>query len=109
MKLKDSYFFTLREDARDEDSASGNLLVKAGYIKKTSAGVYMMLPLGYMVHQNIEKIVRRHMNASGAQELKMPALIAAEYYEDSGRLKGFGPSIFKLKDRGGKDMVLGPT
>ncbi len=109
MKLKDSYFFTLREDARDEDSASGNLLVKAGYIKKTSAGVYMMLPLGYMVHQNIEKIVRKHMNASGAQELKMPALIAAEYYEDSGRLKGFGPSIFKLKDRTGKDFVLGPT
>ena len=44
MKLKDSYFFTLREDARDEDSKSGNLLVKAGYIKKTSAGIYMMLP-----------------------------------------------------------------
>lgn len=109
MKLKDSYFFTLREDVRDEDSISGNLLVKAGYIKKTSAGVYMMLPLGLRVQNNIENIIRKHMNETGAQEVKMPALIAAEYYEDSGRMKGFGPSIFKLKDRNNKDMVLGPT
>ncbi len=109
MKLKDSYFFTLREDARDEDSASGNLLVKAGYIKKTSAGIYMMLPLGLRVEEKIEKIIRKHMNNAGSQEVKMPALIASEYYENSGRLKGFGPSIFKLKDRTGKDLVLGPT
>ncbi len=109
MKLKDSYFFTLREDVRDEDSKSGNLLVKAGYIKKTSAGIYMMLPLGYRVEEKIENIIRKHMNKAGGQEVKMPALIASEYYENSGRLKGFGPSIFKLKDRTGKDMVLGPT
>ncbi|MDO4500837.1 MAG: proline--tRNA ligase [Erysipelotrichaceae bacterium] len=109
MKLKDSYFFTLREDVRDEDSTSGNLLVKAGYVKKTSAGVYMMLPLGLRVQNKIENIIRKHMNESGAQEVKMPAIIASEYYENSGRLSGFGPSIFKLKDRTGKDMVLGPT
>lgn len=109
MKLKNSFFYTLREDVRDEDSISGNLLVKAGFIKKTSAGVYMMLPLGLRVENKIENIIRKHMNEAGAQEVKMPALIAAEYYEDSGRMKGFGPSIFKLKDRSGKDMVLGPT
>ena len=109
MKLKSSYFYTLREDARDEDSVSGNLLVKAGFIKKTSAGVYIMLPLGLRVQNKIENIIRRHMNEAGAQEVKMPALIAAEYYEESGRMKGFGPSIFKLKDRNDKDMVLGPT
>ncbi len=109
MKLRDSYFFTLREDSRDEDSTSGNLLVKAGYIKKTSAGVYMMLPLGLRVQNKLEDIIRRHMNEAGAQELKMPALIASEYYEESGRMKGFGPSIFKLKDRNEKDFVLGPT
>ena len=109
MKLKNAYFYTLREDARDEDSVSGNLLVKAGYIKKTSAGVYMMLPLGLRVQNKIEAIIRKHMNEAGAQEVKMPALIAAEYYEESGRMKGFGPSIFKLKDRNNKDMVLGPT
>ena len=109
MKLKDKYFFTLREDQRDEDSVSGNLLVKAGYIKKTSAGVYMMLPLGLKVQEKIENIIRNNMNETGAQEVKMPALIAAEYYEDSGRMSGFGPSIFQLKDRTGKQMVLGPT
>ena len=109
MKLKDSYFYTLREDVRDEDSDSGNLLVKAGYIKKTSAGVYMMLPLGLRVQDKIEAIIRKNMNETGAQEVRMPALIASEYYEDSGRMKGFGPSIFKLKDRNNKDMVLGPT
>ena len=109
MKLNDKYFFTLREDQRDEDSASGNLLVKAGYIKKTSAGVYMMLPLGLRVQNKIEEIIRKNMNETGAQEVKMPALIASEYYEDSGRMAGFGPSIFKLKDRTGKNMVLGPT
>ena len=109
MKLKNAYFYTLREDARDEDSVSGNLLVKAGYIKKTSAGVYMMLPLGLKVQNKIEDIIRKYMNEAGAQEVKMPALIAAEYYEESGRMKGFGPSIFKLKDRNNKDMVLGPT
>ncbi|MBR5341563.1 MAG: proline--tRNA ligase [Erysipelotrichaceae bacterium] len=109
MKLKESFFYTLREDARDEDSASGNLLVKAGYIKKTSAGVYMMLPLGLRVQNKIEAIIRKYMNEAGAQEVKMPSLIAAEYYENSGRMKGFGPSIFKLKDRTDKDMVLGPT
>ena len=109
MKLKESYFFTLREDSRDEDSTSGNLLVKAGYIKKTSAGVYIMLPLGLRVQNKLEGIIRRHMNEAGAQELKMPALIASEYYEESGRMKGFGPSIFKLKDRNDKDFVLGPT
>ena len=109
MKLKNSYFYTLREDAKDEDSISGNLLVKAGYIKKTSAGVYMMLPLGLKVQNNIENIIRKHMNNAGGQEVKMPALIASDYYEQSGRIEGFGPSIFKLKDRNNKDMVLGPT
>lgn len=109
MKLKDSYFYTLREDARDEDSASGNLLVKAGFIKKTSAGVYMLLPLGLRVEEKIENIVRNNMNKAGALEVKMPSLIASEYYESSGRLLGFGPSIYKLKDRNLHDFVLGPT
>jgi len=109
MKLKDSYFYTLREDARDEDSTSGNLLVKAGFIKKTSAGVYMLLPLGLRVEEKIENIVRKNMNEAGAIEVKMPSLVAAEYYESSGRLEGFGPSIYKLKDRNLHDFVLGPT
>ena len=109
MKLKNSFFYTLREDVKDEDSISGNLLVKAGYIKKTSAGIYMMMPLGLKVQNNIENIIRKNMNAAGAQEVKMPALIAQEYYEKSGRLDNFGASLYKLKDRTNKNFVLGPT
>jgi len=109
MRLNKSYFYTLREDAKDEDSISSNLLVKAGYIKKVSSGVYMLLPLGQIVADKIEQVVRKHMNATGAQEVKMPALIASEYYEKSGRLDNFGPSVFRLQDRSGKEMILGPT
>lgn len=109
MKLNNQYFFTLREDVKDEDSISGNLLCKAGFIRKTSAGIYMMLPLGLMVQNKIEAIIRKHMNETGAQEVKMPALIAQEYYEKSGRLENFGNSIYKLKDRSNKAFTLGPT
>ena len=58
MKLKDNYFYTLREDSKDEDSISGNLLTRSGMIKKSSAGVYMLMPLGYKVLKNIEQIIK---------------------------------------------------
>ncbi len=109
MKLKDSYFYTLREDAKDEESISGNLLVRSGMIKKVSAGVYMYLPLGLRVHRKIEKIVREEMNKIGAIELMMPSLIMEDIYRKSGRLETFGDSVFTLKDRNDKRYVLGPT
>ncbi len=109
MKLRNSYFFTLREDVKDEDSVSGNLLVRAGFIKKNSAGVYMMLPLGFKVMQNIESIIREEMDATGCQELLMPSLIPEEIYVSSGRREGFGNSMFSLDDRKNQPYVLGPT
>ena len=109
MKLKNSYFFTLRENVKDEDSVSSNLLVRAGYIKKSSAGIYMMLPLGYKVLQNIMAVIRDEMNKPGAQELLMPALIPEDVYVASGRRDGFGKSMFSLRDRKGMPYVLGPT
>ena len=109
MKLKNSYFFTLREDVKDEDSVSGNLLVRAGFIKKNSAGVYMMLPLGFKVMQNIESIIREEMDATGCQELLMPSLIPENIYVSSGRREGFGNSMFSLDDRKNQPYVLGPT
>ena len=109
MRLSRDYFFTLREDAKDEDSASGNLLVRAGMIKKSSAGVYMMLPLGLRVFRKIEEIIREEMNAIHSLELQMPALIPEEVYIASGRRDNFGNSMFSLKDRFGKPFVLGPT
>lgn len=109
MKLKNSYFFTLRENVKDEDSVSSNLLVRAGYIKKSSAGIYMMLPLGYKVLQKIMAVIRDEMNKTGAQELLMPALIPEDVYVASGRRDGFGKSMFSLRDRKGMPYVLGPT
>lgn len=109
MKLSQSFFYTLRENVKDEDSISGNLLAKAGMIKKTSSGVYMILPLGYKALKKIENIVRKEMEAIDCQELVMPALISEEVYIESKRRDNFGASMFSLKDRNNKSFVLGPT
>ena len=109
MKLNNSYFFTLREDAKDEESRSGNLLVRSGMIKKVGAGIYMHLPMGIRVLDKVKKIVKEEMDNAGAQELLMPSLIPSEYYEKCGRVEAFGASMFNLKDRYGKPHVLGPT
>lgn len=109
MKLNNSYFFTLRETAKDEESTSGNLLVRSGMIKKVGAGIYMYLPLGYKTLNNIMKIIKEEMDKAGAQELLMPSLIPTEYYEKCGRVEAFGDDMFNLKDRYNKAHVLGPT
>ena len=109
MKLKNSYFYTLREDAKDEESVSGNLLVRSGMIKKVGAGIYMYLPFGLKVLQKIQNIVKEEMDNAGAQELLMPSLIPSDYYEACGRVEAFGKDMFNLKDRYEKPFVLGPT
>lgn len=109
MKLKGSYFYTLREDAKDEESVSGNLLVRAGMIKKVAAGIYMYLPLGLKTYRNVQNIIKEEMDNAGAQELLMPSLIPAEIYDTCGRVEAFGPDMFNLHDRKNAHMVLGPT
>ena len=109
MKLSKSYFYTLREDAKDEESKSGNLLVRSGMIKKVGAGIYMYLPLGLRVLDKVRKIVKEEMDRAGAQELLMPSLIPSEYYEKCGRVEAFGDSMFNLRDRKNTHLVLGPT
>ena len=109
MKLKNSFFYTLRENVKDEDSISGNLLVRSGMIKKSSSGIYMFMPLGLRVLNKIENIIRDEMNKSGATEVVMPSLVHREVYEKSGRTKLFGSSVFTLEDRFDKPYVLGPT
>ena len=109
MKLKNSFFYTLREDIKDEESVSGNLLTRAGFIKKSSSGVYMILPLGLRVLRNIEQIVREEMDATGAQELMMPCMIPEDVFINSGRRANFGDDMMSFKDRMGRDYVLGPT
>ncbi len=109
MKLKGSYFYTLREDAKDEESRSGNLLVRSGMIKKVGAGIYMYLPMGLRVLENIKKIIKEEMDKAGAEEVLMPSLIPLEYYEKCGRVASLGDSMFKMEDRYGKPYALGPT
>lgn len=109
MKLKNSYFYTLRENAKDEDSTSGNLLVRSGMIKKVSSGIYMYLPLGLKVLDNIKKIIKEEMDKTGATELLMPSLIPEDIYDVCGRNQALGSSMFHLKDRYNKPYVLGPT
>ena len=109
MRLKNSYFYTIKENIKDEDSISGNLLVRSGMIKRTSSGVYMFLPLGYKVLDNIKNIIRDEMNKKGAQELLMPSLIQEDVYVSTGRRAKFGSDMFSFKDRFGKDYCQGPT
>lgn len=109
MKLKNNYFYTIREDIKDEEAISGKLLVRSGMIKKSSAGVYMYLPIGYKVLKNIESIIREELNKEGLLELSMPTLIPHEIYAQTGRTDSFGSSVFSLKDRFNRDYILGPT
>ena len=109
MKLKEGFFYTIKEDIKDEDSKSGNLLVRSGMIKKTASGIYMYMPLGLKVLAKIENIIREEMNKAGAYELLMPTLIPEDVYEKSGRRAIFGSNMFSLKDRYNRNYVLGPT
>jgi len=109
MKLKNSFFYTIREDIKDEDSISGKLLVKSGMVKKTASGIYMFMPLGLRVKQKVENIIREEMNKADASEVVMPQLISGEIFEKSGRRYAFGDDMFSLNDRYNRDYVLGPT
>lgn len=109
MRLKGSYFFTKKEDVKDEESISANLLVRAGMIKKAGSGIYYFLPLGLKVIRNIESIVREEMESIHSEELVMPSLLPEELYINSGRRAAFGADMFSLQDRFGRGYVLGPT
>jgi len=109
MKLSNSYFFTMKEDAKNEESNSANLLVRAGMIKKIGSGIYAFLPLGLKVFRKIENVVREEMKSIGSQELVMPSLLPEDYFIDSGRRSLFGDDMFSLEDRVGRKYVLGPT
>ena len=109
MRLSENFFYTFREDVKDEETVSGNLLVKSGMIKKVGNGIYMYMPLGLKVLKNIENIIREEMNKAGANELLMPNLLPEDVYISSGRRDNFGDSMFSLKDRYNRSLVLGPT
>ncbi len=100
---------TLREDPADAEVPSHKLLVRAGYVRRVAPGVYSWLPLGLKVLRGIEQVVREEMDAIGAQEIHLPALLPREPYEATGRWTEYGDNLFRLKDRRGNDYLLGPT
>src|SRR5437870_3031256 len=95
---------TLREDPGDAEAASHKLLVRGGFIRQVSAGVWTLLPLGWRVHQNVAGIIREELNSFGAQEMLAPVLTPAELWERSGRIKI--PILFHLKDSSGRPFLL---
>ncbi len=100
---------TLRDDPADAEVLSHKLLVRAGYVRRTAAGIWSWLPLGKKVLANVERIVREEMDAIGAQEVSLPALLPKEPYEATGRWEEYGAELFRLNDRRGGDYLLGPT
>jgi prolyl-tRNA synthetase len=103
------YAPTLKEDPTEAELASHRLLLRAGMIRKTAAGIYSYLPLGWRAIVKIEDIVREEMDTIGSQELLLPIVQPAELWQESGRWADYGPELARLKDRAGREFCLGPT
>ena len=109
MKMSQMFVETLREFPQDAEIMSHKLLVKAGFIRRLTNGVYIYLPLMFRVLQKVENIVREEMNAAGAQELLMPFVQPKELWEQSGRWDVYGKELMRLRDRHNRELCLGPT
>lgn len=100
---------TLKETPKGAEALSHKMLVRAGYIKQISAGMYAYLPLAYRVLRKIETIVREEMEKTSAHEMLMPDVLPADLWRESGRYDTYGPELFKFKNRHDTDFILGPT
>jgi len=109
MRYQKALLPTMKEAPADAQSTSHVLLTRAGYQRRVGAGIYSFLPLGLRVLRNVERIVREEMDAAGAQEVLLPALLPAEYFKETGRWELFGDTLLRLKDRKGGEYHLGPT
>lgn len=109
MRLSRYFLPTLREDPSEAQIVSHRLMLRAGMMKQSSAGVYTWLPLGHAVLKNIEQIVREEQNNAGAVELLMPTLQSADLWRESGRYDDYGKEMLRITDRHDRDMLYGPT
>ena len=109
MKMSKMYIRTLREVPAEAVIPSHILMLRAGLIRKTVAGIYGYMPLGYRVLRKIEQIVREEMDASGGQEIIMSALQPSELWQESGRWDDYGPEMWRIRDRNDREFCLGPT
>ncbi len=109
MRWSRYFLYTMKEDPAEAEAPSHRLLLKGGFIKQVSAGIYEILPAGWKVIRKIEQIVRKEMDRSGAQELLLTVLNPAELWMETGRWESYGNELFRLKDRNGREYCLGPT
>ncbi len=109
MRLSHSFVPTLKETPAEAQIASHRLMLRAGLVRQTSAGIYAWLPAGFRVLKNIERIVREEQDAAGAQEILMPTIQPAELWRESGRYDGYGKEMLRILDRHDREMLYGPT
>lgn len=109
MKQSQMLIPTLKETPKGAEALSHQMLVRGGYIRQISAGMYAYLPLAYRVLNKIETIIREEMEATSAHEMLMPDILPADLWRESGRYDTYGPELFKFKNRHETDFILGPT
>ncbi|WP_035588843.1 proline--tRNA ligase [Hippea jasoniae] len=109
MRYSKSFIYTLKEDQKEAAIVSHNLLLRGGFIVKLASGIYNYLPLGLRVLKKVSDIVRDEMNKAGAIEILMAAIQPAELWKESGRWNDYGKELLRIKDRGDRDFVFGPT
>ena len=99
----------VKDNPKDAQTASHIFLIRGGYVRQVSAGIYSLLPLGKRITSKIEGIIREEMNRIGGQEILMPVVLPGELWEESGRLDTVGPELLRFRDRNKKEMLLGMT
>ena len=109
MRLSSYFLPTLKETPKEAEIVSHRLMLRAGMIRQSSAGIYSWLPLGYKVLRNIMRIVREEQDRAGAQELLMPTLQSADLWRESDRYDDYGKEMLRIVDRHERDLLYGPT
>jgi prolyl-tRNA synthetase len=109
LRLSRYFLPVTKETPADAQIVSHQLMLRAGLVRQTAAGIYAWLPLGKRVLANIERVVREEQDRAGAIEMLMPTLQAADLWRESGRYDAYGPEMLRIADRHGRDMLYGPT
>jgi len=109
MRWSRAFLPVLKESPADAQIVSHKLMLRAGLVRQTAAGIYAWLPLGFRVLKKIERIVREEQDRAGAQEILMPTLQSADLWRESGRYDAYGPEMLRIKDRHDREMLYGPT
>ncbi|QIK77547.1 proline--tRNA ligase [Sphingomonas piscis] len=109
MRVSQAFLPVLKESPSDAQIVSHKLMLRAGLVRQTAAGIYAWLPLGYRVLRKIEQIVREEQDRAGAIEMLMPTVQSAELWRESGRYDAYGPEMLRIRDRHDREMLYGPT